>query len=159
MSTPARRWWRDVATLVALVGLIATLLFNTLGVRQQVAQAKRERAAAELGLLTQLSGVARQAEARLVTVRDRLCIGRAPQRADQMALLEASQNYDYLAWLFNHGHVRMVSARTYWAPSMIETYELFTAVKLTDARRRVPELRTFKFRTPRGQWPPVSPNC
>jgi hypothetical protein len=154
MDGGARRWWRDAAILVAILGLLVTMIFNTLEVRRQATQATRERVAAELALLTQLSGVARQAEARLTSVRIRACKGKGPSPAGRIALIEAAQDYDYLAWLFNHGHLEMASARKYWAPSMIQTYELLATIKFKEAIRRVPELRTFKFKTPKNEWPP-----
>jgi hypothetical protein len=156
MDGGARRWWRDAAILVAIVGLLVTGIFNTLEVRRQAGQAKRERVAVELGLLTQLSGLAREAEARLITLRDRVCKHRRrPTQANRMALIEAAEDYDYLAWLFNHDHLQMASARSYWAPSMIETYELFATIKIVDAQKRVPELRRFKLETPQSEWPPL----
>jgi hypothetical protein len=154
MDDATRRWWRNIPTLIAVVGLIVTLIFNTVGVWQQVAQTKRERITAELGLITQLSGVARQAEARLVAVRTRACSGRQPNQEHKEALLEAAQEYDYLAWLFNQRHIKMESARRYWAPSIIETFELFATIQYADARSRVPNLEEFRSDTPKQQWPP-----
>jgi hypothetical protein len=155
MEGAARRSRRDITTLLAVLGLFVTMVFNTVGVWQYVAQTKRDRVASELGLLTQLNGLARQAEGRLTGVRDAVCSARRPKPRDGAALIEAAQYYEYLAWLFNAHHVTMREARQYWAPSMIQTYELFATLGLTDARRRFPNLNTFKLATPRAEWPPL----
>jgi hypothetical protein len=151
----SRRSRLDITTLIAVGGLLVTMVFNTVGVWQYVSQTKRDRVASELGLLTQLNGLARQAEGRLTGVRDSVCAARRPKPEDGAALIEAAQYYEYLAWLFNAHHVTMAEARRYWAPSMIETYELFATLRLTDARRRFPNLNAFKLATPRAEWPPL----
>jgi hypothetical protein len=155
MEGKARRSRLTVGTLIAVLGLVVTMVFNTVGVWQGVAQTKRDRVASELGLLTQLNGLARQAEGRLTGVRESVCSARRPRPRDGAALIEAAQYYEYLAWLFNAGHVTMSDARRYWAPSMIQTYELFATIGLTEARRRFPELNAFKLATPRDEWPPL----
>ena len=56
------RWWRDVATLVALAGLLGTMVFNTIGVRhtatesrKQAEQARLSRQDGQIALMTSLS--------------------------------------------------------------------------------------------------------
>ena len=154
MSGEARKWWREVPTLVAVIGLLVTLMFNTAGVWLQLGQSEQAREDTALGLLTQLNGLARQAEAQLTGVRAANCKGDDLKRTDRAALIEAAQYYDYLAWLFNAKHIDMAAARRFWAPSMIETYELVTLRADRVERKRFANLRRFKFDTPEKQWPP-----
>jgi hypothetical protein len=53
------RSWREAATILGLLGLLVTMVFNTVGVCQQVEQAERARREAtqtridtQIGLLT-----------------------------------------------------------------------------------------------------------
>jgi hypothetical protein len=45
----------------------------------------------------------------------------------------------------------MPSAREYWAPNMLEAYELAASEHLPTAQRRFPELNEFKFATPKSE--------
>jgi hypothetical protein len=150
-----RTWWRDIGTVIAVVGLLVTLGFNTGGVWMQLAQSEQAQDDLALGLLTNLNGIAHQAERQLAGVRSSLCDGRVASTKDEAALIEAAQNYDYLAWLFNDGHIDMPSARRYWSASMITTYELVAIQDIDMAQERFGNLRRFKFATPRKEWPPV----
>jgi hypothetical protein len=149
VTRAARPWWRDAPTFVAVVGVLVALVFNTVGVWLQVGQSEQARENTALALLTNLNGLARQAEGQIAGVREAFCAGDPPTPRDEAALMEAAQNYDYLAWLFNAEHIRMSSARDYWAPSMLEAYELAALQQLTTAQKRFPELREFKFATAR----------
>ena len=86
-------------------------------------------------------------------VREAWCNGDAINPRQKAALMEAAQYYDYLAWLFNAEHVSMQSARRYWAPSMLETYELAALQQISIAQKRLIELREFKFATPKSERP------
>jgi hypothetical protein len=144
-----RAWWRDVATVVGILGLLITLAFNTLGVREQAKQARQTRTDTQIGLLTQLND--------LVDASDRAINGtRAPTyrckpwahtltRSERAAVLAATQYYDYLAWLFNQGHISMPSARAYWSRSMLDAYELAAAYNDPGwINQRFHELWTFR---------------
>ena len=125
-SDPKRRhWWRDVA----LVGLLVTLVFNTVGVWLQQEQARQTKDATQLGLLTTLNVTAKQAEADINATEapDLRC---EPNQVSQLkdkeeaALTEALEFYDYLAWLFARKHVSLKDADRYLAPRMIDAYAL-----------------------------------
>jgi hypothetical protein len=154
MSSSGKPWWREVPTVIAVIGLLGTLLFNTLAVWMQLGQSKQTQKAAELGLLTQLNGLAHQAERQTAGVYVALCNGDPANLEDEAALLEAAQHYDYLAWLFNHDHIRVPSARSYWSGNMITTYELVLVQDKKRADARFANLRQFKFATPENEWPP-----
>ena len=159
LSRADRPWWRDAPTLVAVVGLLLALGFNTVGVWLQVGQSEQARENTALALLTNLNGLARQAEGQITGVREAFCAGNPPTTRDNEALIEAAQNYDYLAWLFNAEEIRVPSSRDYWEPSMLEAYELMAVQRLEVAQKRFRELRKFKFATPRSRWVNVADNC
>ena len=155
MRSSDRPWWRDIPKLVAVNGLLITLAFNTAGVWMQLGQSKQAQEDLALGLLTILNGIAHQAERQMAGVRGLLCDGRVANAKNEAALLEAAQNYDYLAWLFNDRHINMPSARRYWSASMITTYELVAIQDVEMAQKRFTNLRRFKFATPQREWPPA----
>jgi hypothetical protein len=160
LSRAERPWWREAPTLVAVVGLLAALVFNTVGVWLQLGQAEQARENTALALLTQLNGLARQAEDRITGVREAICAGNPATPRDDSALIEAAQNYDYLAWLFNADHIRMQSASDYWAPNMLEAYELAVQQHgLPTAQKRFPELNDFKFAIPKSEWVRLDKSC
>jgi hypothetical protein len=154
MKSSEKPWWRQVPTLVAVVGLLITLVFNTAGVWMQLGQSKQAQQDTALGLLTQLKGLAHEAERQMANVREALCKGDPANPKDKVALVEAAQNYDYLAWLFNDRHIEMPSARRYWSASMITTYELVAIQDIEMAQKRFTNLRQFKFATRKSAWPP-----
>ena len=135
------------------------LAFNTVGVWLQVGQSEQARENTALALLTDLNGLARQAEGQITGVREAVCAGNPPTPRDNTALIEAAQNYDYLAWLFNAEEIQVPSARDYWEPSMIEAYDLMGVQRLDVAKERLRELREFKMATPRSRWVSVADNC
>ena len=160
MKSSDKPWWREVPTLVAVVGLLVTLGFNTAGVWMQIGQSERAQQDTALSLLTQLNGLAHEAERQMADVRASFCRGDPASTEDELALVEAAQNYDYLAWLFNDRHITMTSARRYWSASMITTYELADIQDHDMAQKRFANLRRFKFATPRSAWPPsVGEEC
>jgi hypothetical protein len=154
MKPSGKPWWREVPTLVAVVGLLITLVFNTAGVWMQIGQSEQAQQDTALSLLTQLNGLAHEAERQLADVRESFCRGDPANSQDEEALVEAAQNYDYLAWLFNDRHIKLPSARRYWSSSMITTYELADIQDHDMAQQRFANLRRFKFATPRSAWPP-----
>ena len=159
LSREERPWWRDAPTLVAVVGLLAALVFNTVGVWLQVGQSEQARENTALALLTSLNGLAHQAEGQITGVREAFCSGSPPTPRDEAALIEAAQNYDYLAWLFNADEIGVPLAREYWTPSMLETYELMAQQGLPATQERFRELRRFKFATPRREWVNPADGC
>lgn len=151
-----RPWWRDVATLVAVLGLVAALTFNTLGMRQQVEQSKRDREANEIATFTQLTALAREAESRLPEIEDDICGAQIPSQSARADLKEVAYEYDFLAWLFNHGHITLPSAREYWVPSMLKTWQLAATVSISDALSSYRDLGRFRQSVSRRLWPKVT---
>ena len=155
-------WWRDAATGIALAGLVVTMVFNTIGVWQQVAQSKvtsrqatqaaaqarQTRQDTQITLLTELNALAGESDRRISLTRlpeARCAAGYDPSRREAAAIAAAVQYYDFLAWLFNERHVTMDSAKRYWTPSMLEAQDLAaTFFGLAETNRRYPELARFK---------------
>lgn len=124
-----RPWWRDVATVVAVSGLLATLIFNTVGVWRAEREASKARIATEVNLLTQVGEGANRASQALVAsgANDRRCeraVGLTLSDPEQSRLYSALTYYDHLAWLFNDGHVTLQSAKAYWGPDIVDVYDI-----------------------------------
>jgi hypothetical protein len=122
-------WWRDVSTTVAVVGVLLTLIFNTVGVWRAEREARKSRIANEVSLLTQVGEGANRAEQALVEsgANDKRCLkaaGLALNDSEEARLADALNYYDYLAWLFNQGQITLESAKQYWGPDMLDVYDL-----------------------------------
>jgi hypothetical protein len=136
-----------------VAGLLVALAFNTVGVWMQVGQTAQARDDTALALLAQLNGLAREAESEVFEARSGLCREGVIRPRDHPAVMKAAQHYDYLAWLFNDGHIHMESARRYWTPSMLETYEFAALLQVDIARKRFANLHRFMLSTPEEQRP------
>lgn len=170
-----RPWWAEVATLVAIGGLLVTLVFNTLAVRQSAQQAELQadeaaRAAeqarlarldAQVGMLTSVSSFLHETDASVAQTHaeDQLC--RPELRLSPKAraeLLTQIASYDYLAWLFNRGTWTMEAAKSYWGPNMVQAFDVGTGEYDHEYMRRAfPEL--FKFRVRQGNRLAAEPDC
>lgn len=121
MRTP---WWRNLA----LIGLVVTLVFNTVGVWQGARSAEEGKKATALGILTSINAASSEAEGEInatdapARICDRHTIGTL-SRADTAKLGKALDHYDYLALLLNQKHVTLEDARTYWQREMVEAYD------------------------------------
>jgi hypothetical protein len=146
--------WRESATILGLIGLLVTMVFNTVGVCQQVDQADRARQEAiqtridtQIGLLTQLNALSAEAEREVVAVRvdfDRCRIDWKASPKQRAAVARALRYYDYLAWLFNRRQVALASAREYAREGMLDMYQLAKdAFGFRGAKTPYPELRRF----------------
>lgn len=156
----ARRWWRDAATSIGVIGLLVTLVFNTVGVWRGEEQAEQARIAAEVSLLTQLGVALSEADQAVISVADgRLIEARCdPFRVQGGTaigtLWRALAYYDFLAWLFNRDHVTTEGAYEYWAPSLVDAYHLVTGFRpKEEIDKNFAELAYFRRTTPRKLWP------
>jgi hypothetical protein len=160
MTTPptraARRAeWRAAATMVALAGVLITLIFNTINVRSTTLQLKQaaddaraSRMDAQVGMLTSLSLFlqARDIELSHTSAARKLCHPQITVAAGaRAALTRQLKNYDYLAFLFNQPMWTLKAAKDYWAPSMIHAFDVATQVwDVPGVRRRFPQLERFR---------------
>ena len=164
-----------MATLVAVVGLLITLIFNTLGVWGQLEQAQTDarqakeeakRAAesrlyTQIGVLTQLAGAARSSQraidrSRLAELRcDPKYHGSDIPRSDEAALREALGVYDFMAWLFNQNHLPSDETLAIWAPRMIDAAKMGeTLTSKEELRTAFPQLASFYRHADKRLWPP-----
>lgn len=148
-------WWRSAATLLGVVGLLVTLLFNTLAVRESARQNVTARETSQISLLTQLNSNASDSERAInaTGAPDKLCGPPAPpdDRTDA-ALLAGLDYYEYLAWLFNHDRMTVTGSRVFFAPRLIEGWRLGQHFYGGDlVRDRYGELERFVRATPRGE--------
>jgi hypothetical protein len=146
-------WWRQAATLLGVVGLFVTLLFNTLAVRQSAQQDQEARETAQISLLTQLNSNASDSERAISasSAPDRLCDPDAPplDAGDSASLHEALDYYEYLSWLFNHGRLTVTAARDFFGVRMIDGWRLGRHFLGRDELRlRYRELDRFVRATP-----------
>jgi hypothetical protein len=153
-----RRW--DVATLVAIVGLLVTMVFNTMSARQSADQAKHSAEQARLGridsqavMLTSLSSYLQRTNVALERLdADALRCNAViePSSKQRAAILTQLAAYDYLAWLFNQETWTMNAAKRYWGPSILRAHEIATGVfEVSDVQREFRELDHFRRVTSR----------
>jgi hypothetical protein len=173
-----RRWWRDVATVVAIAGLLLTLLFNTIGVWRQLEQAQQDaeqarleavraaeaRTYTQIGVLTQLSTEARASQravdsSDLVALHCRRDYRRSDiSRREEVALRQALGVYDFMSWLSNAGHMPSDDALAAWEPRMIEAARmgrrLLSPAELSSG---FPQLAVFYRRADKDRFPLACP--
>jgi len=121
--------WRDASVVVAAIGLFLTLAFNTFTVWRSERETRKARIANEVSLLTQVGESSNRASQDLVAsgANDDRCkkaVAFSLNDRDEARLVAALTYYDYLAWLFNKGQVKLASAKEYWGPQMIDVYRL-----------------------------------
>jgi hypothetical protein len=165
-----------VATLVAVLGLLVTLIFNTIAVWGQLDQAQDDarqarieadradeaRLYTQIGVLTQLADAARSTErvindSRLPALRcDPNYQGASDIKpADEAALREALGVYDFMAWLFNQGYMPSREALPIWAPRMIGAAQMGTILTSKEELRvDFPQLAGFYERADKRYYPP-----
>jgi hypothetical protein len=167
--TSVRAWWHDNGTLVAVIGLLVTMVFNTLGIWQQVDQSKlaheqaqraaeqaiRTRIDTQIGLLTQVSALAADAESAVLAsrVQQIVCRFDDPSVRQEAAVYRAAELYDYLAWLFNERQLELESAKQYATPAMLSLYELALETLDKNVEDAYPELSRFSIAAPRSARP------
>jgi hypothetical protein len=167
-----RRWWRDVATLAALGGLLLALIFNTISVRQGTKQAslqaeqarqaaeeaRRTRLHTQIGMLTSLSAYLQEADLALAAtpVERYRCDPTVPiSERDRLRVLAQVQSYDLLAWLFNRRLWELSAAETYWRIRMLKALAFAEAVwESPGVSEQFAELHRFRQALP-GEPEPI----
>jgi hypothetical protein len=165
-----------VATLVAVLGLLITLIFNTVGVWGQLEQAEKDAKQAKLeatrahesrlytqiGVLTQL---ARDARASQRVIDETMALPNLRCRADyhgsdigfrdEAILREALAVYDFMAWLFNDGYMPSQATMPIWAPRMVGAAQLGEKLtSLPELRADFPQLAKFYAKVDKKYAPP-----
>ena len=152
----SKPWWRQVATLVGVAGLAATLVFNTLAVRTSAQQNRQSRETAQIGLLTTLNSNASDSERAINQTHavDDLCDDTPPPLDDtaDAALRAGLDYYEYLSWLFNHDRLTVTDSRAFFGMRMIDGWRLGRHFFGADEMRlRYKELNRFVRATPRAK--------
>lgn len=154
-TSRARR--REAATVLGVIGLLVTLAFNTLAVRQGAEQSKEARETAQIDLLTQLNANASETERVLgeTPAPQRQCEPFEPLAASTDAVVRAALDYyEYLSWLFNRGRLTVASSREFFSGRMIAGWRMarhyLGSEQLGDL---YPELTRFVKQTPMAQRP------
>jgi hypothetical protein len=140
--------WEAVSGTIAVVSLVAALVFNGLQVRESASAQRQARLATELGLLTQLQGVMNESVfSRVPYARqfEDLAAGRRTTvtHAAYEAVAREASNMDYFAWLFNHGYLTTPGADRLWGPRMICEWKQAFAPVFAHATQDLPELLKF----------------
>jgi type II secretory pathway pseudopilin PulG len=155
--------WANVAAIIGVLATIAGIWFSAWSAYQQSIQQDEAKAAAQLGLLTQLSSSARVAFAKIndTAVAVKACRGdhAEPTRSETAVIFEALGTFDYLAWLDNTGQMEnLPSAERYWVRQTLAAWTiarlLYTPAVLDP---RFPALAEYRAHLPRGT--PASPVC
>jgi hypothetical protein len=154
-----RHWWREIGTLVAVTGLLITLVFNTIGVWRDVESGQDARDTAQISLMTQLIAQSTEAEAAIDATDAPEARCQTPSHGlldpkEEAVLLRGLSYYEYVAFLLNHERLTIDGSRQYFGPRMIDAQ--FTGERLMseDVRVVYPELTRFRERAPRSLMPP-----
>jgi hypothetical protein len=140
--------WARWSVLVALLSLIAALIFNGIQVRGSAEAQRQAKVATELGLLAGIQTAMTESIYAKVPYSDELGELEAGKRtristAAYRAVAEEAYGMNYFAWLFNHDYLDAPEADELLGPVMVCEYEkTFTRVFAAPAGE-VPELARF----------------
>jgi hypothetical protein len=124
-----------VGTVLTVIGLAITLVFNTLGVRDSARQQKRTREATQLSLFTQLDQELNGAVAAVNSTRINAFHPTPQQRAQ---LDRAYDDLNYMAWLFNNDYLTLPGTEDLVLNRLRCVYKVAAFLGET---RRLPEVR------------------
>ena len=118
-----KRWARHkrhaigAGTVLTILGLGLTLVFNTMGVRDTAKQQTETKRATQLALFTQLD---QQMNA---SVRDLELTVRGHLTSHQRNVLNSAyDNLNYMAWLFNHDYLTLAGSKALVFSRLCEGY-------------------------------------
>jgi hypothetical protein len=138
--------WIGVA--VAVIGLIAALVFNGIQVRDSASAQRQSKTATELTLLAQIQSTLIESAYRRVPFVKEFRDLREGRRANlsneaYRVVAEEGANMNYFAWLFNHGYLTADEADELFGPQMICEYKQAVAPAFQEAPRELPDLIEF----------------
>lgn len=147
MSTKKDKWaaW---SAAVAVISLIAALVFNGIQVRDSANAQRQARVATELGLLAEIQTAMTRSIYAKVPHADELRDLEADRRSSlsrraYQLVAEEAYGMNYFAWLFNNGYLKAPEADELLGPVMVcEFQQLFVRV-FEDPAGEVPELTKF----------------
>lgn len=116
--------WQGIASLTAIASLVVALAFNGFQARQAYSQAQQaedatneSRKATELQVFTQLHQLVNDSSSSLAISLRSWNTGLLSAREDR-GLSKATNNMEYLAWLFESGYVQLPRAKELWGPAI-----------------------------------------
>jgi hypothetical protein len=75
-------------------------------------------------------------------------------RIETARLFAALQYYDYMAWLFNDEHITLGPAKGFWAPNMLDAYQVGTTfLPNGEIDAKFSEVAAFHWTADEGLWP------
>ena len=149
------RNWEAISAIIALLGLIAALIFNGIQAadsadaqRQTQHATELSQQATELTLLTQLQSMLNDsvyARTPYASQFQALRAGRLNKLAAQpyQAVVREASDMDYLAWLFNQGYLAVPGADRLWGPLMVCEFKNAIYPALGHATQDFPNLSRF----------------
>lgn len=133
---------------VAVISLVAALVFNGLQVRDSARAQRQAKTATELALLAQIQGTMTEAAYRRVPFAKQFRKLRKNQRSNLSdkafrVVAEEGADMNYFAWLFNRGYVTADGADELLGPQMVCEYQQAIGPALEEAPLELPDLLEF----------------
>jgi hypothetical protein len=134
--------------VVAVLGLIAALVFNGIQIRDSARAQRQSKTATELTLLAQIQSTLIDSAYRRTSYAKEFRELREGRRANlsrdaYRVVAEEGANMNYFAWLFNHGYLTADDADELFGPQMICEYKQAVVPALEEAPRELPDLVEF----------------
>ncbi|HEX4735331.1 MAG TPA: hypothetical protein VH247_13020 [Thermoleophilaceae bacterium] len=125
---------------------MAALIFNGIQVADTATQQHATREATEVQLLTQLNGVVNDGTLQIANLLDRTNAHSARLSFREQAMFDHALNdFDYVAWLFEHRFLTLPAAKAYWRHTLACAYH--SAVLLEprpEVNRNFPSLARYR---------------
>lgn len=137
-----------IGVSVAVLSLVAALVFNGLQVRDSARAQRQAKTATELALLAQIQSAMTESAYRRTPFVKQFRELRSHQRSSLgnkafRVVAEEGSNMDYFAWLFNHGYVTADGAEELFGPQMVCEYQQAIGPALEEAPLELPDLVEF----------------
>lgn len=147
MESKKDKWARG-PVILALLSLIAALIFNGIQVRGGADAQRQAKTATELGLLAGIQTAMTQSIYAKVPYSDELRELEAGERTRlsiraYQAVAEEAYGMNYFAWLFNHDYLDAPDADELLGPVMVCEYEETFSRVFRRPAGEVPELARF----------------
>jgi hypothetical protein len=137
-----------VGTGVAVLGLVAALVFNGIQARDSARAQRQSKTATELTLLAQIQSTLVESAYRRTSFAKEFRELREGKRANlshdaYRVVAEEGANMNYFAWLFNHGYLTADGADELFGPQMLCEYRQAVVPGLEESPRELPDLVEF----------------
>ena len=109
-------------TVLTILGLGITLVFNTLGVRDTAHQQTETKRATQLSLFTQLDQELNGSVRSLQSLLGSYDVSKPLTRAQRNVLHRAEDDLNYMAWLFNNDYLTLAGSKQLVFSQLCEGY-------------------------------------